>query len=111
MALLNPILGNEYYITILFFIMKGKGLFFAGLASIATGIAFSLQPYNPGRFRTVHEFTVQCHMRSEHFLEVFGGTLSEMDWCLHNTGMSLLLYAIIGTGGFLMYKSKNAVPH
>lgn len=86
--------------------MKSKKLFFAGLVSITVGVVLSLQPYNPEQFRTVHEFTVQCHMRSEHFLEAFGTTLAEIDWCLHNTGLSVLLYAIIGLGCFLVYRSR-----
>ena len=90
--------------------MKSKKMLFAGLSSITVGIALSLQPYNPGQFRTVHEFTVQCHMRSEHFLEAFGTTLAGIDWCLHNTGLSVLLYAIIGLGCFLVYRSRLISP-
>ena len=85
--------------------MKRKKLFFVGAGSMIAGIIFSLQPYNPGRFQTVHEFAIQCHLRSDHFLEVFGGSLAELDWCLHNTGLSLALYTIIGIGAFLIYKS------
>ncbi len=92
------------------FTMKSKRLLFAGLAPMSVGIALSLRPYNPERFRTVHEFTVQCHMRSEHFLEAFGGTLAEADWCLHNTGLSVLLYAVIGLGCFLVYRSRLINP-
>ena len=86
--------------------MKHKKIFLVGTISIIVGTIFSLRPYNPDRFQTVHEFTIQCHLRSEHFLEVFGGSLSEYDWCLHNTGLSLLLYAIIGVGVLLIYQSK-----
>lgn len=87
--------------------MKSKKLLLAGLAAITVCVTLSLQPYNPERFRTVHEFTVQCHMRSEHFLEVFGGSLAGIDWCLHNTGLSALLYAIIGAGCFLVYRVRS----
>ena len=90
--------------------MKSKKMLFAGVISITVGVALSLQPYNPGQFRTVHEFTVQCHMRSEHFLEAFGTTLAEIDWCLHNTGLSVLLYAIIAVGCFLVYRSVSINP-
>ena len=73
---------------------------------IIIGTVLSLMPYNHPRFETVHEFTIQCHMRSDHFLEVYGRGVGELDWCLHNTGLSLLLYGILGMGGFLIYKSK-----
>lgn len=89
-------------------------VFFAGVALVVAGAALSAKPYNPGRFRTVHEFAFQCHLRSEHFLEVFGGTLAELDWCLHNTGLSIALYAMMGLGIFLICKSglrKNSVRH
>lgn len=73
---------------------------------VAIGAALSVKPYNPDRFRTVHEFAFQCHLRSDHFLEVFGGGLAELDWCLHNTGLSITLYAVIGLGIFLICKSQ-----
>jgi len=85
--------------------MRRTGALFAGAALVAIGAALSVRPYNPDRFRTVHEFAFQCHLRSEHFLEVFGGTLAGLDWCLHNTGLSVTLCAVIGLGTFLICKS------
>ena len=104
MALLYTIFGNEYYL--IFFTMKYKIRFYAGIVIFTVGVLLSVRPYDPERFRTVHEFTIQCHMRSDHFLEVFGGSLAELDWCLHNTGLSITLYAIIGVGIFLLIKSR-----
>ena len=84
-------------------------LFFFGVAAITVGILLSLRPYNPGSLRTVHEFTIHCHIHSEVFIYSYGGGLAELPWCLHNTGLSITLYAIIGAGIFLIYRSRKSV--
>lgn len=60
---------GQYYAILLLDAMR-TGAFFAGAALMVAGTVFSAMPYNPGRFQTVHEFALQCHLRSEHFLEV-----------------------------------------
>jgi len=40
--------------------MRRTGVLFAGAALVAIGAALSVRPYNPDRFRTVHEFAFQC---------------------------------------------------
>ena len=85
---------------------KFKKTFFVGIVMIISGIILSLQNYNPGMFGTVHEFTIQCHIKSSEFFNAYGDSYSELDWCLHNTGLSLILYAMLGAGGYLIYKSN-----
>ena len=82
--------------------------FFAGITIVVVGLILSFRQYNYPRFHSVHEFMIQCHMRSDHFVEVYGNSgLGGLDWCLHNTGLSLVLFTMLGVGIFLIYKSKK----
>ena len=92
--------------------MVHKIRFGGGAAMVMFASILSFRHYNM-EYPTVHEFTIQCHMRTEEFLySGMGEPFNGMEWCLHNTGLSLMLYAIFGVGGFLVWNSmsKRASP-
>ena len=73
-----------------------------GTILILFGVYASLIQYNPGS--TVHEFAYGCNLRITEFTDTYSEGFDK--YCGHNTALSLVVFAVVATGGFLCFRSR-----
>ena len=87
--------------------MKRKQ-FSLGIIIVMIGVYLSARSYN-NLGEPVHDFTMKCLLQPDYYVRGYSwlSLQDQYEWCTHNLGLSLVLYAILGVGVFLVYMSKE----